>query len=82
MKKIFSVLYVVATLSACGDNTPVQTVDWYKEHDTERREMIAKCKNDMNTKDTNPNCVNAEQAQTAKEGARRGWIKPQVPTFE
>jgi len=82
IKKISAILAASALLSACGDNTPVQTVQWYKEHDTERQEMLAKCKNDRNAMDTAPNCVNAEQAQVEKDNARRGWIRPKVPTFE
>ena len=44
MKKLSIALVVAAVLAGCGENTPVQTVDWYKAHDTERKEMIAKCK--------------------------------------
>jgi len=82
IRKISVVLAVSAMLSACGDNTPVQTVQWYKEHDAERQEMLAKCKNDRNAMDTAPNCVNAEQAQVENENARRGRIRPKVPTFD
>jgi len=80
MKKPFIILFAAIGLSACGET--VQTVEWYKEHEAERKEMIAKCKNDVNARDTNSNCLNAEQAQISLEGARRGWIKPKVPTFD
>jgi len=82
IKKLSAVLTVSALLSACGDNTPVQTVQWYKDHDAERQEMLAKCKNDRNAMDAAPNCVNAEQAQVEKDNARRGRIRPKVPTFD
>ena len=41
MKKLSLVLVVAAVLAGCGENTPVQTVDWYKAHDTERKAMRA-----------------------------------------
>jgi len=82
MKKLFAVLTVSALLSACGEKTPVQTVDWYKEHDTERQELLAKCRNDRKALDNDPNCLNAEQAQISKESSRRGWIKPKLSTSE
>ena len=36
MKNIV-LLTLLAILAGCGENTPVQTVDWYKEHDAERK---------------------------------------------
>jgi len=73
MKKMLSFLLVATVLSGCGD--AVQTVDWYKEHDTERNEMLKKCKNDVNLRDSDPNCQNAEQANIAKANARRGSVR-------
>lgn len=34
-EKLTLFLIVAATLAGCGENTPVQTVDWYKAHDAE-----------------------------------------------
>jgi len=75
MKNLSALLVASAMLAACGDNTPVQTVQWYKEHDAERQEMLAKCKNDRNAIDASPNCVNAEQAQVEKRSSRRGVVR-------
>ena len=75
MKKLSSVLVVAAALAGCGENTPVQTVDWYKAHDTERKAMIAKCKANPGELAASPNCINAQQAQNEKDLSRRGFLK-------
>ena len=41
MKKLSIALVVAAVLAGCGENTHVQTVDWYKAHEAERTAMIA-----------------------------------------
>jgi len=33
MKKLALSLVVAAVLAGCGENTHVQTADWYKAHD-------------------------------------------------
>lgn len=76
MKKLSIILVVAAVLAGCGENTPVQTVDWYKAHDAERKEMLAKCKNNLGEHAASPNCLNAQQADNEKANARRGWLKP------
>ena len=76
MKKLSIVLAIAALLAGCGENTPVQTVDWYKTHDAERKEMLAKCKNNPGELAASPNCLNAQQADNEKANARRGWLKP------
>lgn len=76
MRKLSIVLVVAAFLAGCGDNTPVQTVDWYKTHDVEREEMLVNCKNNPGELAASPNCLNAQQAGNEKANARRGWLKP------
>lgn len=75
MKKL-TLLALFVIITGCGENTPVQTVDWYKEHDGERKDMIAKCKADPGQLAGSANCVNAQQADDQKASARRGWITP------
>jgi len=75
MKKLSIVLVVAAVLAGCGENTPVQTVDWYKAHDTERKAMIAKCKANPGELAASPNCINAQQAHNEKELSRRDFLK-------
>ena len=75
MKKISIVLIVAAVLAGCGENTPVQTADWYKAHDKERLEMLAKCKANPGELAASPNCINAQQAQNEKDLSRRGFLK-------
>lgn len=78
MKKLALSLIVAAILGGCGENTPVQTVDWYKTHDAERKEMIDKCKSNPGELAASANCINAQKAQNEKAAARRGWIQPKL----
>lgn len=41
---------------------PVNTVEWYKTHDTERKAMLTKCLNNPGQLAETPNCVNAKEA--------------------
>ncbi|MCO8590377.1 EexN family lipoprotein [Burkholderia multivorans] len=75
MKKPALSLVILAFLAGCGESTPVQTVDWYKTHDTQRKDMIAKCKSSPGELAASPNCINAQQAQNEKELSRRGYLK-------
>lgn len=80
MKNI-ALLALLAILAGCGENTPVQTVDWYKEHEAERKEMLVKCKADPGRLGASANCVNAQQADNQKANARRGWVTPNAVDF-
>ena len=81
MRKIVLLVLLAAGLAGCGEETPVQTVDWYKDHDTERKEMLAKCKADPGQLGQSPNCINAKQAENQKANARRGWVTPSAVEF-
>jgi hypothetical protein len=78
MKNIF-LLMIIAILAGCSEK--VQTVDWYKEHEAERKEMIAKCKADPGRLMESANCINAQQAENQKANARRGWVIPNAIDF-
>lgn len=41
---------------------PVQTVEWYKQHEAERIAMATKCQNNPGQLASTPNCINAKQA--------------------
>lgn len=79
MKKFYALFVVAAVLTGCGDKTPVQTVEWYKDHDAERKEMVAKCGDNPGQNELTANCVNAKQADKEKANARRGWLTPSMP---
>ncbi|MDP4573448.1 EexN family lipoprotein [Pseudomonas sp. LPH60] len=79
MKKIFTLVVIATALSGCGDSAPVQTVDWYKGHEVERKEMIAKCDDNPGQTAMGANCTNAKQADNEKANARRGWLTPTMP---
>lgn len=76
MRGFFLTLLIAVGLAGCGENTPVQTVDWYKQHDSERKAMVAKCKASPGELAASPNCVNAQHADNEKANARRGWLTP------
>ena len=75
MKKLSIALVVAAVLAGCGENTPVQTVDWYKAHEAERTAMIAKCKTKPGELDASPNCINAVTAANHLTVDKRGYTK-------
>lgn len=78
MNKFFAVMIIVTSLVGCKESTPVQTVEWYITHDTERLAMIEKCKNNPGELELSANCLNAQAAADKKDLSRRGWIRPNV----
>jgi len=82
MKKLIIVLAGLFLLSGCNDKAEtVQTMDWYKTHDAERKEMIDQCKNNPGELMLTPNCVNAKKARNQKESAKRGLLNGQPMKF-
>lgn len=78
MKKLSTFLFLAAVaLVGCKDNEPVQTVDWYKANPPERSAMLAKCKANPGELAASPNCINANRAETAVDGAKRGGLNVQ-----
>jgi hypothetical protein len=74
MRKLILSLIVSAVLVGCTEPAePVQSVDWYKEHATERTDRLAKCRANPGELSETPNCINAERAESlADSGNRRG----------
>jgi hypothetical protein len=72
MKKIFFAAVIIA-VAGCSENTIVQTVDWYKEHENERKEMLAKCKSDPGQLSASANCINATKAANHLTLDNRGY---------
>ena len=78
MKKLSALLFLAAVaLAGCKDNDPVQTVDWYKANAPERAAMRDKCKVNPGELAPSPNCINANRAETAVDGAKRGGLNVQ-----
>ena len=81
MKKLTVLLVVAGTLSmvsGCKENKPaevVQTVDWYKAHEAERTEVLAKCRSNPGELAATPNCVNASRAESSSTWSARGGIQ-------
>ncbi|ROM69253.1 hypothetical protein BK653_14930 [Pseudomonas brassicacearum] len=75
MKKVSFVLAVAVILAGCGESTPVQTVDWYKNHDAERKGMILKCEENPGELATKPNCINAKTAANHLAVDKRDYPK-------
>ncbi len=80
MKKFTFVLALVSALPVvvgCEKNKPsevVQNVDWYKAHNKERAEMLAKCNANPGELAATPNCVNASRAASAITWGAKGGI--------
>jgi len=84
-----SVLAVLTTLSVllvtgCSKDAPVQTVEWWKDHKTERTEMLYRCANNPGELGGTPNCVNAAEAETNSvvKGTGYGVSNVKAPTFK
>lgn len=62
-KPLFLVL-LLATVAGCKPDPlgPARDVAYFKEHASERTDVIAKCDADPGQFDKHPNCVNARQA--------------------
>ncbi|KHK65304.1 EexN family lipoprotein [Pseudomonas frederiksbergensis] len=75
MKKLSFVLAVTVILAGCGESTPVQTVDWYKNHDAERKGMIVKCEENPGELAATPNCINAKTAANHLAVDKRDYPK-------
>lgn len=63
MRKITLVCVAAMFLIACSSEE-IKTVDWYKQHEKERNEMVKKCKNDHSL-DGSVNCKNAISAKAS-----------------
>ena len=63
--KFTIILGAVSLLAGCKEEAKtnqVQTIDWYKSHEKERKELIAKCNNNPGELRDDPNCINARIA--------------------
>jgi len=78
MKKLSAFLFIAAAaLTGCNEKDPVQTVDYYKANAPERAAMRDKCKANPGELAASPNCINANRAETAVDGAKRGGLNVQ-----
>jgi hypothetical protein len=62
MKKRF-LIFVPFVLAACNNKEESHTRSWYRDHDAERKTMVAQCKDDA-AKATTPECMNASNADS------------------
>jgi PBP1b-binding outer membrane lipoprotein LpoB len=56
---LFATIFILF-LAGCGEE--VKTVQWYKEHEVERKAQLEKCKNNPGQLEKTPNCINARAA--------------------
>lgn len=64
MKKLFlMIIPSIFFISACSEE--VKSVDYYKEHTTERMKMLEKCEKKAESLMANSNCRNANKAQAS-----------------
>lgn len=76
--KLAICLFVVA-LTGCKDDAPVQTVEWYKAHATERVQMISECSKQGGEKLASANCINAKKADSEMTLEKRGGYRSRAP---
>lgn len=72
----------VLALAGCKDDKPqevVQTVEWFKEHKSEREAQLTKCNSNPGELAATPNCVNASRADSDVTWGSRGGIKAPAP---
>ncbi|MBN6059386.1 EexN family lipoprotein [Aggregatibacter actinomycetemcomitans] len=62
MKKLLIILF---TFSIIGCSEEIQTVEWYKEHTTERQKILEECKRRAEPLMANSNCHNARKAEAS-----------------
>ncbi|WP_448128195.1 EexN family lipoprotein [Salinicola sp. NYA28a] len=55
----------IMMLSGCNDEDP-KTVEWWSQHDSERKEFVEECKNDS-AEAMSTNCQNAMRAESKDE---------------
>lgn len=80
MKAKVLLLGTLIAVSGCSKSQIPRTVDWYKQHDEERRAQIASCSREGLPEPLD--CANARQAQTALDAARRGYVDLKAVEFE
>ncbi|MDR1423611.1 MAG: EexN family lipoprotein [Azoarcus sp.] len=56
----FAFAALALILTAC--EREVQSVEWYKDHDAERMEVVRECKANPDKLNKTENCINAKQA--------------------
>lgn len=80
MKKIILSLAMISSLVGCKQEQAevIQSVDWYKENTAERVERLAKCRASPGELEDTPNCINAEQAESLADAAKRGGLFQKV----
>ncbi len=78
VKKFFLVAIVSVLLAGCFEKEPqeqVHDVKWFKENNTQRAEMLARCANNPGELKETPNCQNAVAAglQLSVGKFRKTW---------
>ena len=61
--KTLTIALVSLFLTACGtESETTKTVDYYKEHDADRKAKLTECENNPGELANTPNCQNAHKA--------------------
>lgn len=82
MKKIIAVLIFMPCLAIAGPRD-VKKVDWYKQHEIERKAVIEACDQNPGELRSDPNCINAKSARESLTwSSREGGIAPAPLTFK
>ena len=73
-KQPFLYLLALAWLSGTAYAEPTRTVEWYRNHPSERVAQLSACRDNPGELGKTPNCINAERAEAIAEAARTGVI--------
>lgn len=80
VRNFFLIALACTLLSGCFEGKTLatgktQTVEWFKEHNTERGEVLMECSNNPGELDHLPNCENAIAAELSMSGGEPTPIK-------
>ena len=89
MRELTLCLIAIALLPGCKEDEStstsgnVRTVEWFKSHTSERKTVLAECRDNPGELSLTPNCVNATAADDAAAFGSKGFsIDATAPTFE
>lgn len=80
--KILLALFASLALASCKEdqaNEKVNTVEWYKENQSEMNTQLEKCKSNPGETALTPNCVNAKRAKNSSTWESTRGADPIAP---
>lgn len=66
-------------LASCAEDEP-RSVQWFKDHEAERKSVMVAC--DRDAVPASVECLNAQKADDELSLSRRGYVKPKPVAFD